>query len=552
MLVLRDELLTVILFRCGVVVTYRSRPRQAIRWIGTVIRMNRRFRQVALRLVLIVAAGCGSESDPPASSQARRSAETVTQVKSDEADSAERATSSSALIEPGPSPSGNAVPNEVSRSSTAERMKSPVYRLSYPRREVSDEVLRRHGLMRFRLKHLDLITDLTPDVYEPLLSLPDAMLATWEGYFGTLPPSEDGSEYRVTGYVMRDRELFVEAGLMKENTLLSYHGRQIGAEFWLNDQSWDYYRRHLLLHEATHAFMRHLPGEAIDLPLWYLEGMAEMLSTHRVAEDGTVEFNVMPVDRSRFVGLERIAIVQRDVQANGVRPLSAITVFNAEDFTKVESYAWCWALCRFLDSHPKYQGRFRRIARELVTVPFRQNMARLFELELDELQTEWLLFAANIEHGFDFERAQVEFRDGRPLDGTAVATVRSDRGWQSSEIFLDAGRRYRVKATGQFTLADEPRPWISEANGISIRYSRGRPLGQLQATVLAETADGRPPGSSMLREVTLGNDAVFEAIESGTLYLRVNDAWGELADNRGSLSVTVEPVVDAVDQASGR
>ena len=99
--------------------------------------------------------------------------------------------------------------------------------------------------------------------------------------FGKLPPARDGAEYRVTGYLMRDREAFIDAGLMKESTLLSYHGRQIGAEFWLNDQSWDYYRRHLLLHEATHAFMRHLPGEAIDLPFWYLEGMAEMLSTHR-------------------------------------------------------------------------------------------------------------------------------------------------------------------------------------------------------------------------------------------------------------------------------
>ncbi|NQV28227.1 MAG: hypothetical protein HQ518_28065 [Rhodopirellula sp.] len=428
----------------------------------------------------------------------------------------------------------------------------PVYRMSYARPEISDETLRRNGLVRFRLKHLDLITDLTPDLYEPLLPLPDAMLSTWEEFFGKLPPARDGSDYRVTGYLMRDRELFLAAGLVKENTLLSYHGRQIGAEFWLNDQSWDYYRRHLLLHEATHAFMRHLPGEAIDLPLWYLEGMAEMLSTHRVAEDGTVEFNVMPVDRSRFLGLERIAIVQRDVKANGVRPLSAITRFGAEDFTKVESYAWCWALCRFLDSHPKYRARFRRIAGELITVPFRQNMATLYAPDMKQLQTEWLLFAANVEHGFDFERAQVEFRAGRPIVGTAEATVQSDRGWQSTEILVEAGRQYLVTASGQFTLADQPKPWISEANGVSIRYSRGRPLGQLQASVLRETSGDAPPGSSMLREVAMGNKAVFEATDSGTLYLRINDAWGELADNRGTLSVTIEPIPDAVDQAAGR
>jgi hypothetical protein len=97
-----------------------------------------------------------------------------------------------------------------------------------------------------------------------------------------------------------------------------------------------------------------------------------------------------------------------------------------------------------------------------------------------------------------------------------------------------------------------PKPWVSEANGVSIRYSRGRPLGQLQASVLGKSNGDAPPGSSMLREVALGNEAVFEAVNSGTLYLRINDDWGELADNRGSLSVTVELIVDAVDQAPGR
>ncbi|MBL6707207.1 MAG: hypothetical protein ISQ06_13940 [Planctomycetaceae bacterium] len=187
-----------------------------------------------------------------------------------------------------------------------------------------------------------------------------------------------------------------------------------------------------------------------------------------------------------------------------------------------------------------------------MTVPFRQNMATLYAPDMKRLQTEWLLFAANVEHGFDFERAQVEFLDGRLIVGQGGAVVRSDRGWQSTEMLVEAGKRYRVTAVGQLSLADHPKPWISEANGISIRYARGRPLGQLQASILSvDTADG-PPGASMLREVALGNEAILEATDSGTLFLRINDDWGELADNRGSLSVTVEPIADAVDQAAGR
>lgn len=518
------------------------------------IEMASRLLHFCMIVLLAVLHGCGSERESSPTDAARRVDEMVEQGESQSAGkgAGTRGGATDDVEFPQSEPPLTTSQHAATDVTKTVAAREPVYRMSFPRPEISDDVLRRNGLMRFRLKHLDLITDLTPDSYESLLPLPDAMLKTWEEFFGKLPPAADSSEYRVTGYLMRDRELFLAAGLVKENTLLSYHGRQIGAEFWLNDQSRDYYRRHLLLHEATHAFMRHLPGEAIDLPLWYLEGMAEMLATHRLAEDGTVEFNVMPVDRSRFLGLERIAIVQRDVKANGVRPLSAITSFSVEDFTKVESYAWCWALCRFLDSHPKYRDRFRKIAGELVTVPFRQNMATLYAADMKQLQTEWLLFAANVELGFDFERAQVEFRPGRPLGKSAAATVHSDRGWQSSEILVEAGRQYRVTATGQFTLANHPKPWISEANGVSIRYARGRPLGQLQASVLAADAGDGPPGVSMLREVALGNEAVFEAVESGTLYLRVNDAWGELADNHGSLSVTVEPIPDAVDRAVGR
>ena len=138
------------------------------------------------------------------------------------------------------------------------------------------------------------------------------------------------------------------------------------------------------------------------------------------------------------------------------------------------------------------------------------------------------------------------------MSGVGETSIQSNLGWQSTELLVEAGKQYRVQAAGRFTLADDPKPWVSEANGISIRYTRGRPLGQLQATVLAKASEGPSPGSSMLREVALGNEASFKPVESGTLYLRINDAWGELADNRGSLTVRVEVMPDVVDQATGR
>lgn len=412
-----------------------------------------------------------------------------------------------------------------------------VYRPSWPRTQITDEQLRRAGLVRQATRRLELITDIGPEKSQELLPLVDQMHRYHEQYFGALPPAKDGSDYRITGYVMRDQELFAQAGLLPNGGLLAFHGRQIGPQFWMNDQPWDYYRRHLLMHEATHAFMRHIPGFADELPLWYLEGMAELLATHTIDDQGTVSFNVMPAEPGQFIGHERIAIVGNDARKNGIRTVEQITSFESKDFHEVEAYAWCWALCRFLDSHPRYRERFRSVARELVTKRFHANLMTQIQPDNDRLRVEWAAFAAGIEYGYDFERTLLAYPGGRPANTATVVEVRSDRGWQSTEITLTEGQSFEVTAEGRFTLASDPKPWISEANGISFRYYDGQPLGRLLATVIAHT-DGKV---SMAPPIPLGNRGTLTAPFAGTLYLRLNDHWGELADNQGSIQVTLQP-----------
>lgn len=414
-----------------------------------------------------------------------------------------------------------------------------LFRPEYPRRTISDGELSKAGLVRFRADRVELITDVSTEKVEPLLPLIKAANQFWEQYFGELPPAKDGSEFGMTAFVMRDQQLYSDAGFLPQSALLGFHGRQIGAEFWMNDQTLDYYRRHLFVHEATHVFMRHLPGYAADLPNWYLEGMAEIIATHSVADDGSVDFNVMPLDRDRFRGHERIVLVQKDIAENGIRRIRDITTFQVDDFQHVRTYAWCWAVCRFLDSHPRYRDSFRKIAKELITTPLEDGLRQLAADAGDALEIEWALFAGNISFGYDFERAQLRFVESKPLIGAMDFELASDRGWQPTGVHVEKGKKYRVTATGRFTLADQPKPWISEANGISFRYVRGRPIGRLLGTVLADTDETFPRAGSMLREEPLGNDATFEAACTGTLYLRINDAWGELADNQGTLSVTL-------------
>ncbi len=61
---------------------------------------------------------------------------------------------------------------------------------------------------------------------------------------------------RWLAFVMQDREQFAALGLMPAERPEFVNGYANGWEFWLVEQPSDYYRRHLLLHEGTHAFMQ--------------------------------------------------------------------------------------------------------------------------------------------------------------------------------------------------------------------------------------------------------------------------------------------------------
>jgi hypothetical protein len=121
--------------------------------------------------------------------------------------------------------------------------------------------------------------------------------------------------------------------------------------------------------------------------------------------------------------------------------------------------------------------------------------------------------------------------------GNGRTTVEADRGWQNSGLSLEAGKKYKVTATGRYQVASEVLPWVSEPPGISIRYVRGRPLGQLLAVVRPNRDSG---GSSpFLKPIVIGAERTITPTETGTLYLKINDSGGALGDNQGQAEVQV-------------
>jgi len=406
-------------------------------------------------------------------------------------------------------------------------------------RQVDERRAAQVGLRKIVGRHLRLYTDLPPsDAVDGLPVVFDAAVPLWAEYFGIDPAKL--RNWRMQGYLMQDRAKFAALGLLpKENTEFD-NGFSVGHELWLMEQPSDYFRRHLMLHEGTHGFMaRYLGGTG---PGWYMEGMAELLGTHRWHK-GQLSLRVMPASRRDVPMWGRIKFVREAYRDGKPLELSAIMALDKRRAFSTDEYAWCWALCEFLDSHPRWQETFRKLPTYVGEQRFNQRVRHLFRKEWPELLTEWRAFVATLDYGYDTERMAMQHRPSAAISETASVTVAADRGWQSTGWQLKAGQEYRISAEGRYIIAngqiaDDGDPWPSEPGGVTLEYHEGRPLGMLLGA-WRSTASSR-----FSKPVAIGLAAKLKPPEDAVLYLRVNDSPARLSDNRGSLSASIRRAGD--------
>jgi hypothetical protein len=313
------------------------------------------------------------------------------------------------------------------------------------------------GIRKIESQHLVLYTDLPASAsVDAVPQFFDQAVPLWAKYFGV--SKKQTADWRARAFLVGDREKFAALELLPPNVDL-LHGYSIGSDLWVSEQGSEYYRRHLLLHEGTHAFMNQFLGACG--PGWYMEGVAELLGTHRVGAGGrgqgagstteALEIGIMPRSREEVPMLGRIKLIQDALAADGALTLPAVMQIDNRKQMGNDAYAWCWAAAKFLDSHPRYRGRFRKLQRQVRSDEFNELARREFGRDWEEVKAEWLAFVTTLEHGYDFERMAIDFRTGTPLRGQPrTATIAADRGWQSSGVLLDAGKSYRVSASGRF------------------------------------------------------------------------------------------------------
>ena len=399
---------------------------------------------------------------------------------------------------------------------------------------------RRAGLRVVRGDRLVLATDRPPREGDGIDDLPRIFaeaFACWCDHFDIDPRATDG--WRAFGCLMSDREPFRAAGLLPtDGTIPDFaNGYCDRNRFWLDDQANPDYRRHLLLHEGVHAFT--LTLRALDTPPWYTEGIAELLATHRI-EGGRFVPTPIPRHADEVGQLGRIEAIRR-LRADGSAPgLADVFATPPSPRHDIPAYAASWAATAMLSGHPAHAEAFRRVEAGPLDARLGDRLAALPGWDADGAARDFDALTDELDYGFDFARSSIDWTRGRGLAKREKIVVAADRGWQSSGWSLPRGQRAAFRATGRCQIGHAGGIELeSEADGISLRWYRGRPAGRLLLAQWMSPADGGRPRFEVIAE---GRGGRFTAVADGVLYLKINEPPGDLADNGGRFDVEIGPL----------
>lgn len=178
------------------------------------------------------------------------------------------------------SPSAAAAPAQVAPDPPKPTKPAPVETIQdVPQwRPIDESKVAVAGIRKLESKRLVLYTDVpsSPEI-DDFPQAFDQAFDLWCQYFGLVPGNYP--DWRMRASLMSERGRFEAAGLLPSESPNFLNGFTRNYECWLYNQTSPYYRRHLLLHEGVHGFMYTLLGR--NAPPWYMEGMAELLATHR-------------------------------------------------------------------------------------------------------------------------------------------------------------------------------------------------------------------------------------------------------------------------------
>lgn len=400
-------------------------------------------------------------------------------------------------------------------------------------------------------RYVELVTDIeSTSEAKSLAESFDAAVPQWIAAWGLA--GDSASDWKVTACVMRDKTAFIAAGLIPPRVPDFPFGYALDDDVWVLAQPSEYYTRHLMLHEGVHALAYHCFGGGG--PTWYMEGTAEWLATHRGVGDA-IRVADIPGDKDDVPYWGRFKLLEQTRSQNEIPPIETVMNYSPTLTGDIRLYTFSWSAVSMFHAYPDTRESFlsaAKIGRDNGPNFNRGLYARLSTI-WPTVAARWRIAMLDFDYGFDWSQNLVDIATTDPnWDGRSIElNVDARRGWQSIGVRVPGGATVRIAASGMIGLngngngngseseSENEKPWTSTASGVTIRYQRGRPLGQLIACVLPN----QTPRDGMLKPLrieTVGESATIKIPDHSWVLLKVNDAVGELDDNSGSFRVTID------------
>jgi hypothetical protein len=412
-----------------------------------------------------------------------------------------------------------------------------------------------HGIRLLESEHLLLFTDTRQEIgVEEFPRAFDLAVGHWCNYFSI--DKKRAKQWKMRAFIIENKDRFQKAGLFPDSLPPFPAGFQFGRDMWVYVQSGPYYTRHLLLHEGCHAFMEwFLDGWGSP---WYSEGMAEKLGLHHWISGGSknglaeadLKLDFAVTDKSQVPYWGRINLIKKDLERDQGLALQQVISLPSSAFREVRYYGWAWAACQFLSKHELTRDVFDQLKRHVAEGQARFD-ARLFESlgpHLDSLERDWVLFIDELDYGLDVSKVILAAAQAGTATGTTKSfRIDSAKAWQVTSLTLRVGDRIRIRCrsriqVGQTVKNGQAIPWTATADGITLKYYRGRPLGVLLAGTLGDAPPSRLQLDRGIQTEVIGSAGELMAKSSGRLCLRINESPAEMQDNQGVLEVEIDEV----------
>lgn len=363
-----------------------------------------------------------------------------------------------------------------------------------------------------RSRHFLLHTDISDRQGQQLLDKLETMIDLVSNYY------RRPSRGLIECYVVRDienwpAETFPPPALIKIQepagvTITRSLGNQIRTIAFCCDN------HKVVQHEAIHAYCQQVFGSTG--PVWYSEGMAEMGAYWK---QGQLEVDIYP------------GVIRYLTKA---KPKKMLDIVAAGQVTgdSWQAYAWRWALCHLLANNKNYSPRFKGLGIAMMLgkkASFEAtygDVAELISFEYDQ-------FVKNFGNGYraDLTAWQWGVKAKRLTSKPITQIVKSQRGWQSTAVQVEAGKSYTVAAEGTWQITAAGEALSADGNGSNSGRDKIPSDGKLIGAIFRDF--------ELSESFELGAKSIWVAPADGQLVLRCRDAWTKLSENSGEMKVTI-------------